>query len=175
MHPGTKPFREYVSPLIGYTSRSSSFDWWSNMCYLQSRSLADCNLFLVGLHPEDIWPSFTSRLGPAILGVFFGMLMHTTFVWSFIIKVLHNKGSNSLELWSGWCFSACKDPWSQGIWSTQGCSDWRHHRGPSQGHLWAVAQHSHQAHGCGVTCVCPFLCHSWRPDLQDLLRANLQI
>lgn len=58
------------------------------MCYLQSRSLADCNLFLVGLHPEDIWPSFTSRLGPAILGVFFGLLMHTTFVWSFIIKVL---------------------------------------------------------------------------------------
>lgn len=55
---------------------------------------------------------------------------------------------------------------SQGVRRSQGCRDRRHHRRPSQGHLWTVPQHPDKAHGRRVSSICTILRCPRRPDIQ---------
>lgn len=71
--------------------------------------------------------------------------------------------------YTGWGFWARKNSWSKRIWPAQGCCDRRHCWRPAQGHIWAVVEHSYQAHGRRVSRFCSFLCCTWRSALQDLL------
>lgn len=71
-------------------------------------------------------------------------------------------------LGSGWGLRACKNSRSQRVRPTQGCSYWRHHWWSLERHLRPIAQHSHQAHGRWIPCVCPLLRHTRRPPFQDL-------
>ena len=72
-------------------------------------------------------------------------------------------------------FRARENPWPERFRCTQSCCDRRHHRRPLEGHIRAVPQHSHQAHGRGVARVCSVLRHPRWPALQDLLSLKIEL
>lgn len=70
----------------------------------------------------------------------------------------------------GWCFRACKESWTKGVWATQGSSHWWYHWWPTQGHLRPFIEHFDQTYGRWVSCFRSILCNSWWSVVQTILR-----
>ena len=70
---------------------------------------------------------------------------------------------------SGWSFRACQDPWPKRFWPSQGGCHWWYHWRSSQGHVWPLPQHPHQANGGWIPCLRPVLRRPWWHSLQMAL------